>query len=218
MQILNEILSEIFMFNIDEPKFLFTCLLVNKTWCQNVVPILWVSPFHSLLNSIKNYEFCSKVLITTYISCLHLNIESSSNNLKNSDSHTPMFNYPTFIRHLSLLPLLISTHKWCEKFHNQNYDIEHFFKKTVNELILQFAKCSHLTSLDMRIHDFDETPTLIKTNFFMNNNDKCLLAENAVSNWLLSIKELEINNYLIINNKFYNLFNVCKNIRKVSVI
>ncbi|KAF0467840.1 f-box domain-containing protein [Gigaspora margarita] len=40
----NECLSEIFN-NLNKGyKILFSCLLVNRQWCRNVVPILWNEP------------------------------------------------------------------------------------------------------------------------------------------------------------------------------
>src|SRR6266511_2169128 len=64
---------------------LYSCILVNRTWCQIAVPLLWYSPFHFLR---KNDSDCSMVdyystsqtfssnftastvLIQTYLRCL----------------------------------------------------------------------------------------------------------------------------------------------------
>ncbi|KAF0474128.1 hypothetical protein F8M41_024752 [Gigaspora margarita] len=40
----NVCLIEIFNKLKDYYRFLFSCLLVNRLWCRNVIPILWSDP------------------------------------------------------------------------------------------------------------------------------------------------------------------------------
>ena len=32
----------------DDKQTLFSCILVNKTWCETIIPILWRDPWKSL--------------------------------------------------------------------------------------------------------------------------------------------------------------------------
>src|SRR6266498_3788514 len=46
-------------------KFLFLCLMVNKLWCETMIPILWRNPWRY----IKNYKKSSLYyIITSYLS------------------------------------------------------------------------------------------------------------------------------------------------------
>ncbi|RIA99564.1 hypothetical protein C1645_747130, partial [Glomus cerebriforme] len=40
-----ECMQQIFKYVDDQENGLYSCLFVNKYWCKNVVPLLWVSPF-----------------------------------------------------------------------------------------------------------------------------------------------------------------------------
>ena len=47
-----ELLTEVFRYNDDDYKTLYSCILVNKQWHNINIPILWRNPFYSK-NSIK---------------------------------------------------------------------------------------------------------------------------------------------------------------------
>src|SRR5437762_9647209 len=95
-----DILFLIFVELQNDTKSLYSCLLVNKTWCETTVPILWKNPL----------KFCptGKKRILFDIILLHLPKESRSI-LKNhgidlfTELHQrPLFNYISFWRHLNL--------------------------------------------------------------------------------------------------------------------
>src|SRR5438105_4715755 len=47
LQVPSEILQKIFSFISDtDIKTLYSCLFVSRTWCDNIVPILWKRPFN----------------------------------------------------------------------------------------------------------------------------------------------------------------------------
>jgi hypothetical protein len=61
-----DILFLIFEELIDDSKSLFSCLLVNRLWCETVIPILWSNPWCYGINyGNKNYLF---TIITSYLS------------------------------------------------------------------------------------------------------------------------------------------------------
>ncbi|RGB34925.1 hypothetical protein C1646_700766, partial [Rhizophagus diaphanus] len=46
-------------------KFLFSCLMVNRIWCETVIPILWRNPWCYSINYKKNSLYS---IITSYLS------------------------------------------------------------------------------------------------------------------------------------------------------
>src|ERR1044072_5727297 len=77
-------------------KLLYSCLLVNKIWCETAVPILWNNPYCQ--------PNARKMLLNTIL--LHLS-EESRENLKGQgidffiETHQqPLFNYISFWKHL----------------------------------------------------------------------------------------------------------------------
>src|SRR5436305_12332061 len=81
----------------DDKKSLYSCLLVNKTWCEIIIPILWKDPW-KYLNKGKE-----KLLLSVIIS--HLSEDSRKDLgqvMINSYQRPPIFNYISFCRHLNL--------------------------------------------------------------------------------------------------------------------
>src|SRR5437016_4280899 len=83
----------------DDKKTLFSCLTVNKTWCETIVPIIWRDPWKYLKG---------KKLLLFNIIISHLSDESK-NNLKTKGVNSltkfyqrPLFNYISFCKHLNL--------------------------------------------------------------------------------------------------------------------
>jgi hypothetical protein len=61
-----DILSLLFEELQDDPKSLFSCLMVNRLWCEIVIPILWRNPWcYDIDYSNKNYLF---IIIVSYLS------------------------------------------------------------------------------------------------------------------------------------------------------
>ncbi|RIA92241.1 hypothetical protein C1645_820926 [Glomus cerebriforme] len=82
----------------DDRKTLYSCLSVNKTWCEIIVPIIWKDPWKFLK------EENEKLLLTIIIS--HLSDESRNNLSQGVDFLThqykkPLFDYISFCRHLN---------------------------------------------------------------------------------------------------------------------
>src|SRR5438067_4542899 len=50
----------------DDSKSLFSCLMVNRIWCETVIPILWRNPWCYDINySNKSYLFT--IIISSYL-------------------------------------------------------------------------------------------------------------------------------------------------------
>src|SRR6266480_6381114 len=84
----------------NDRKSLYSCLLVNRTWCETTIPILWKDPLKLCPSDNKRILF--DVIL------LHLP-EESRDNLKNQGivlltklCQRPLFNYISFWRYLNL--------------------------------------------------------------------------------------------------------------------
>ncbi|PKC70752.1 hypothetical protein RhiirA1_532482 [Rhizophagus irregularis] len=86
----------------DDNKSLYSCLLVNRTWCETTVPILWKNPARQYYSTNNAYNILLNVIL------LHLSEESRNNlkyqgiNLFMKPYQRPLFNYISFWRHLDL--------------------------------------------------------------------------------------------------------------------
>ncbi|KAF0525405.1 f-box domain-containing protein [Gigaspora margarita] len=90
----NECLFEI-LYNLkDYRRSLYSCLLVNRQWCRNVVPILW-----SELDVFKN-----KALVKTCL--LMLNTEEQALlipfNIMLPNNSKPLFEYTTYVTDINI--------------------------------------------------------------------------------------------------------------------
>src|SRR4051812_8577789 len=88
-------LYEIVSYFIHNLKTLYSCITVNRAFCQLIIPILWSNPFDFKLNPEKNI-----LIIRTYFSCL--NDEEKSSIIKIfskpiSEFPKPFVNYPSFL-------------------------------------------------------------------------------------------------------------------------
>ncbi|KAG9300909.1 hypothetical protein G9A89_004967 [Geosiphon pyriformis] len=100
--------QEIIKYLENDINSLYSCLLVDRFWCANVVGFLWKRPFHFL-------EQPSRALIRTYVSCLskeqHKLFEEAGVELP-LKRPIPTFNYAVFLRELVLTPLYKSVSDW----------------------------------------------------------------------------------------------------------
>ncbi|CAG8698553.1 2759_t:CDS:2 [Dentiscutata erythropus] len=97
-------IEEIVEFLENNIRTLHSCLLVNRLWCQIVVPVLWRQPFRY-----KRFNPSSN-LLQTYWSCMTIDCISIEDklilqefNIKLPDSNqsSVIFNYPSFIKRLN---------------------------------------------------------------------------------------------------------------------
>ncbi|RGB42221.1 hypothetical protein C1646_751265 [Rhizophagus diaphanus] len=147
-----ECLARIFEYLRGERVSLHSCLLVNRSWCRIVVPILWSEPF-KLLKDKANAS-----LLRTYLSCL----EDQDQLQSIQDwmtfpkavllSQRAAFDYPVFLRHLC-----------C---------------KTMYEMIENWF--SEIASLEIQRNYKEFSIQLIASNFFQLIMNKCPILETLV--------------------------------------
>src|SRR5438045_9187218 len=81
----------------DDSKSLFSCLMVNKIWCETVIPVLWRNPWrYDIDYSSKSYLFA------IFISCLPNNtkefLTSEGIQLLSASYQSLLFDYFSFCR------------------------------------------------------------------------------------------------------------------------
>jgi hypothetical protein len=89
-----DILYLIFKELQDDKKSIYPCLLVNKTWSEIIIPILWKNPWKYLKK--ENEKLLSNVIIS------HLSEESIILNFLKCSYKKPLFDYISFCKHFNL--------------------------------------------------------------------------------------------------------------------
>ncbi|CAG8621982.1 19985_t:CDS:1 [Gigaspora margarita] len=81
---------------------LYPCLLVNRFWCNNVIPFLWARPFEGQLPPENRYKF-----MLIYLASLTTQEKTTLNNylmpynISIPDLDRPLYNYPMFLEEFS---------------------------------------------------------------------------------------------------------------------
>ncbi|PKK64102.1 hypothetical protein RhiirC2_787963 [Rhizophagus irregularis] len=178
----------------DDKEALPSCLLINKTWCEMIIPILWKNPWKYLK---RNKE---KILLNVIIS--HFS-EESKNELKikciDISTQKPLFNYISFCKHLNLnvIQKLINTI-------NERSKLKIIKKEILKLFINEDAKFTHLyipSLFDYQIHLIPGAKSCFSKIEYLNcstNTNRNILT--GLTNICNSIKELE----LIIKKDSYN--------------
>ncbi|RGB22081.1 hypothetical protein C1646_776673 [Rhizophagus diaphanus] len=206
----------------DDVKSLYPYLLINKTWCETTVPILWKNP----VNRYYEIDKVNNNLFNVIIS--HIS-EESKENLKNQGIEIftktykrPSFNYISYWRHLDLLFLQLMMdffliYKNIEKFKISIIENEIFnlFNKNTKFNFLNLINSQRFNTFHISGTEncFSELETF-HCNDFINCN---ILKRLAIIN--TSIKELkfEIENN-IDKSGIVRLIEVQKNLKNVYLI
>src|SRR6266498_4034159 len=108
---------------------LYSCLLVNKEWSANVVPILWSAVFYPI-------QTIRIGVISTYLSCLSLENRKILQNRADINIpiqyNRPTFEYSTYLTELNFDKFLRTIFLWCKKYRKPYHNINR------NELIIRY--------------------------------------------------------------------------------
>ncbi|GBC04752.1 hypothetical protein RclHR1_05850001 [Rhizophagus clarus] len=185
----SDVLHLIFEQVQDDKKALYSCLLVNKIWCETTVPILWKNPWKCLINR-ENEKLLLGIIIS------HLS-NASRNKIREhnllSDFHQKLsFNYISYCRHLDLDEIL--------RIIDENIDKKSIMLSVQDEILNLFInedmKFTHLymrKNFEHQIHLFYGVERCFSEIEFLscstsiNNNILTKLAEACKS-----IKELKL--------------------------
>ncbi|UZO20243.1 uncharacterized protein OCT59_012669 [Rhizophagus irregularis] len=130
----------------DDSKSLFSCLMVNKLWCETVLPILWKNPwrYNAIDYNNKNYLFA------TIASCLSDDIKEflidQGIYLPSISSRPLLFDYLSFCRsiNIKIINTLISIGSSLLSFPYNQFILQQEFYG------LFMKKCPELKYFDMR--------------------------------------------------------------------
>ncbi|GBB83458.1 hypothetical protein RclHR1_10190007 [Rhizophagus clarus] len=130
-QLIEDCLRIIFTEFKDYSGSLYSCMLVNRYWCQIVVPILWRNPYiYKKISHKKLYYTIFNLLPTDSKQFL------SNNNIKlplNRFSNKPLFNYISFSSQISLefiddmIRTLVKKEFECDKYKILEHEIYKLF-------------------------------------------------------------------------------------------
>src|SRR5438105_4897990 len=100
---LKDILLIIFEELEDDQASLFSCLLVNRLWCETAVPFLWRNPWRYILGyHQENFLYNTILLFLPDESKELLKIQGIS---IPSEHNPPAFDYLSFCRHLNVVKI-----------------------------------------------------------------------------------------------------------------
>ncbi|CAG8447986.1 uncharacterized protein OCT59_019473 [Rhizophagus irregularis] len=152
---------------IEDKKTLKSCLMVNRSMCKIIIPILWSNPFRYLQSSPHDQPMPSRIneqeeiikmkinqkkLINVYISCMdYKSIDILNNNkieIINMDKSI-MFDYPSMLRELQYNIICESSSSWLyqelqliKEFKVTTEDLEHNSKtREFKKLLLTRELC-----------------------------------------------------------------------------
>ncbi|CAG8486552.1 3448_t:CDS:1 [Scutellospora calospora] len=93
---------------------LYSWTLVNRSWCQYAIALLWSHPFTSL--NLSDDQDTGHLLIRTYLTCLSSEarqaLEAEGHVLPNSK---PLFDYPSYFKELHIGSLQNALEQWWTK-------------------------------------------------------------------------------------------------------
>ncbi|CAG8596095.1 14426_t:CDS:1 [Acaulospora morrowiae] len=108
---------KIFEFLRGDTTSLHAAALVNKSWCQHAVPIMWENTLDEKTLMSRNGKQKGSGIIDTYVSCLS---QESRNALKMEKvslptvTRRPTFPYASYLRSLDLKCFYIAVQSWIE--------------------------------------------------------------------------------------------------------
>ncbi|EXX62250.1 hypothetical protein RhiirA1_539860 [Rhizophagus irregularis] len=235
-KILPELLDEILQYFHQDYKTLYSCILVNRLWCNLAIPLLWENPFS--IEFPKNYHF-----IEIYL--YNLNDDDKTKLIQygmNKDLFplNTLFKYPSFIKHLDINKISKSIEYWEVTIRtsetNNNLQNSNFIKLICKSLIQIFIENEvNLYSLKVLLGSFDDIFELILQNSNFIGNIKKLkldllkisesstkfltfLSSNCNSISSLSQSFQYYNDYKhqqIMENSLSQIINSQKNLRKI---
>ncbi|RIA85131.1 hypothetical protein C1645_831246 [Glomus cerebriforme] len=219
----------------DNKKFLYSCLRVNKTWCETIVPILWKYPTGKYsepsktapgfwINNDDNYLSKYQKNVLFYVILLHLS-EESRNYLENrgfklfgEEYREPSFNYIRFWRHLNLhiLEIMLNFVKIDDKSIVREEILKLFVNRNTKFISLTISslfdpqKC-HIPGANQCLSELES--------FYCNDNsnEKALEQLSKICHKIKRIRLIIIKQHSI-NSRIVKLIKAQRNLNDVQLI
>src|SRR4051812_49319177 len=116
----NDIIREITS-NIDPTDIntLYSCLLINRVWCEHIIPSLWKNPFDTIKKNPRK-------LISTYFNFLDEQIKSitGTQSYKNT-----LIKYPSYLQRVSFMNIYNAVLDWVSFNNKTENDVREFPSK-----------------------------------------------------------------------------------------
>ncbi|RIA89253.1 hypothetical protein C1645_825143 [Glomus cerebriforme] len=201
-------LYEIFEYLEKNYLTLHSCLLVNRFWCKVAVRILW----RNIWNFQYNIEHCSyrtHTIIGTLVACLpnESKVFLNENGLfiQPPTLKSPLFNYPSFIKGISI-------NKFDEMIHSV-LENQHL------KLSLYYSK--HLIAQEIIKMFMNQIPSLKKLEFYWNNFKNIPFNIHfscfpGAKDCLTDLSELYCNSD-VYSEFFYQLSQTCHNLQSLTI-
>ncbi|GBB89776.1 hypothetical protein RclHR1_16590002 [Rhizophagus clarus] len=123
-----ELTNEIIQYLRNDFSTLYSCILVNRSWCRLAIPLLWENPFS---DHTQNYHF---IEILLYNSSEKDKAQLNGYGIfKNELFSNTLFNYPSFIKHLNTLNVRIS----IENFISSTNNIKRFVYRSLIKTFIE---------------------------------------------------------------------------------
>src|ERR1044072_1051564 len=194
---------------------LYSCLSVNKIWCEVIIPILWKNPWRHL-NKRGRRPMLNVIL--SYLT------DELKNNLKKEgiriSYQRPLFDYISFCKHLSLQDInrIISVYKRAKRLSIKNVIFDLFINENTNYTHLYIPQQS-----DCQIHLIPGAKHCFSTlEFFYCStsiNDDVLIGLSEICS---SIRELELSiesiEYMGDNYGIIKLIEAPKNLYSIRLL
>ncbi|GBC05418.1 hypothetical protein RclHR1_06210003 [Rhizophagus clarus] len=206
----------------NDKKTLYSCILVNRTWCVIAIPILWKNPLQTTLT-----EKAGRILFSVIFS--HLSEESRNilknqgiNNIITEKCQRPLFNYISFWKELNLT--FLERINFSKNIGKSNVSIvrNEILKLFINrntkflELCIPRNFCYQLHNFPGAEHCFSELESL---SFHCHYKTSQTILE-GLARICKSIKKLRFHNlyYCTDNSGIIKLIEVQKNLNDIGFI
>ncbi|CAG8733311.1 22034_t:CDS:2 [Rhizophagus irregularis] len=216
--LINDVLYSIFEELRNDKKSLYSCLLVDRTWCVVAVPILWKNPTRT---DNPNYYLSEKVVCALFnVIYSHLPVE-----LREYDIETyqhPSFNYINFWRHLDFDHLNCIIERKLIGTSNDSI-VSNIRNEMLKLFINRDTKFTHLSiyiNYDCQLYQISGTEhcfSELESFCYTGNSDQSIL--EGLAKICKSIKKLvfDIIRYPTDNSGFIKLIEVQKNLNDVCI-
>ncbi|PKY48267.1 hypothetical protein RhiirA4_463822 [Rhizophagus irregularis] len=220
IQLPSDCLEEIFEHLEQDRNTLYSCLLVNRLWCESSVRILWrdIWKFTNITNTILRQRISNKIF---NILIKFLSNETKEKLLKNEilipniKTKKPIFNYPSYCKVISIreiIQIIISN----KKLYKTKNNIKEKYLLITKEIIKIFIK--EITTLNKLIYYWEEKDYWDWNNYY-NRNIPIIKKLSGGGNEIKCLKDLtELRcSTNIASELFYQLSKISYNIKLISI-
>jgi hypothetical protein len=176
-------------------RSLYSCLLVNRRWCESAVSILWRNPFH------RCHKRGGRTLIQILLNCLNNDerqtLLEDGIYLPFNKSDSPIFDYPNFLKNLDYYQMILFVRSWCSLLDDSS---DQYVVVILRSLLRLFAgRSASLSTLSIRSTGSDDDKFL-------------LLARPEVHTLIKPVKHLTISCYFPRDTLLIALAKNCRNL------